>query len=94
MAQINNETVNYNDAVFDLIHGWGRVASTEFNNIAVRFDSGIRVSYEDGGVYAGQQRLFWHNPIIYIPMKNKTLWEATASAAASLAEIVRIIGAD
>lgn len=75
MALINNESVRVGDRVYDIVHGYGQVLDTSFNNIVVRFDGGIRVAYDKYGYYGGKRRLYWHNPIVVEPTKDDKLWQ-------------------
>lgn len=74
MATINNENVSIGDRVYDLTQGNGTVIDTTFNEIAVRFDNGVRIAFDSTGHYGGVRRLYWHNPIVVEPPKNNSLW--------------------
>lgn len=82
MATLNNENVSVGDRVYDLTQGWGEVIDTTFNEIAVRFDTGIRIAFDSTGHYGGVRRLYWHNPIVVEPPKDNSLW-ATLTACIS-----------
>lgn len=75
MATLNNENVSINNRVYDLTQGWGVVIDTTFNDITVRFENGVRISFDSTGHYGGIRRLFWHNPIVIDPPKNNKLWK-------------------
>lgn len=75
MATLNNENVTINDRVFDVAQGVGTVLDTSFNEITVRFDNGVRISYDSTGHYGGVRRLYWHNPVVLDPPKNIRLWD-------------------
>lgn len=74
MASINNENVSVGDRVYDVTQGMGEVVDTTFNEIAVRFDNGVRIAFDNKGYYAGVRRLYWHNPIVVEPPKDNRLW--------------------
>lgn len=79
MATISNENVAVNDRVYDLTQGLGTVVDTTFNEIAVRFDNGVRISFDSTGHYAGVRRLYWHNPVVVEPTKDNRLWVTLVS---------------
>lgn len=75
MAMINNENVSVNNVVYDITQGYGTVVDTTFNDITVRFNNGIRITYDKNGYYGGIRRLYWHNPIVIEPTKDNKLWD-------------------
>lgn len=84
MTLLNSDNVSYNDKVFDVIHGYGTVVSTEFNEIIVKFNSGIQLTYNDKGCYGGVKRLYWHNPVIIDPPKHLRKWNTLAACIESI----------
>lgn len=84
MATISNENVAINDRVYDLTQGWGVVIDTTFNEIAVRFDSGIRIIFDATGHYNGVRRLYWDNPVVVEPTKNDSLWSTLKECTKSI----------
>lgn len=84
MPMINNENVTANDRVYDIVQGYGTVLDTTFNEIAVRFDNGIRIAFDKNGSYAGVRRLYWHNPVVIEPTKDNALWETLKACLLSI----------
>lgn len=84
MATINNENVAVNDRVFDITHGSGIVVSTQYNDIVVKFDNGLRIAFDSTGSYAGLRRLYWHNPVVVEPPKDKRLWGTLVECIVSI----------
>lgn len=74
MPLISNENVSVGDRVYDLTQGYGNVIDLTFGDITVRFDNGVRITFDKTGSYAGIRRLYWHNPIVVEPPKSGTLW--------------------
>lgn len=72
--KLNGESVAIGDVVYDVIQGYGTVLDTTFNEIAVRFHNGIRITFDPEGRYAGVRRLYWHDPVLIEPAKDKKLW--------------------
>lgn len=89
MATLGKEPVYVGDRVYDITHGKGTVVDTTFGEIAVRFDTGLRVSFDDTGHYAGIRRLFWHPPIVVEPPKDKHMWKTLAECTASIWDYLR-----
>lgn len=75
MVMISNENVAVNDRVYDVVHGYGQVVDTAFGDIVVRFDTGVRITFDKSGSYGGVRRLYWHNPIVIEPPKSRPLWD-------------------
>ena len=63
------------------------LVDSSFTEIAVRFDSGIRLSYDKNG-QSGKKRLYWHNPLIIDPPKNKDKWASTIDCIKTSCEFV------
>ena len=74
MSSISKENVAVGDRVYDLTQGVGTVLDTTFNDISVRFDNGVRITFDHTGNYGGVRRLYWHNPIVVEPPKDNKLW--------------------
>lgn len=89
MVMLNNENVSIDDRVYDIIHGYGSVIDTTFNEIAVRFDTGVRIAFSSDGSYGGIRRLYWHNPIIVDPPKDSKLWEVLKSCLKTMHDYLK-----
>lgn len=79
MYKLDGEYVNLDDQVYDLINGKGRVVELSNSTVFVHFSNNRRLIFNEKGEYNGVRRLFWHNPIILAPEKNKDSWLGTAS---------------
>ena len=62
--------VELGDIVYDILLGAGAVASINHDgSFIVQFDT-KRMTYQPGGVFMGVRRLYWANPIVYLPKKD------------------------
>lgn len=75
MNTLDNSPINLNDSVYDLVYGVGSVTSVTDTVISVKFKNGRTLSYDVGGRINGIRRLFWHDPLIIAPPKNKRIWD-------------------
>lgn len=75
MVMISNENAVVGDRVYDIVQGYGQIVDTAFGDIAVRFDNGIRITFDKDGNYGGVRRLYWHNPIVIEPPKSRAMWD-------------------
>ena len=75
MVMISNENAVVGDRVYDIVQGYGQIVDTAFGDIAVRFDNGIRITFDETGSYGGVRRLYWHNPIVIEPPKSRAMWD-------------------
>lgn len=88
MSKLSKEQVHTNDRVYDLVQGYGTVIDTAFDEITVKFDNGIRISYNPKGHYGGVKRLFWHSPVVVEPPKNIEKWEALKKCLTPIYELL------
>jgi len=84
MVMISNETAVVGDRVYDIVQGYGQIVDTAFGDIVVRFDNGIRITFDKTGSYGGVRRLYWHNPIVVEPTKDNKLWQAMRDCLLSI----------
>ena len=89
MVMISNENAVVGDRVYDIVQGYGQIVDTAFDDIAVRFDNGIRITFDKDGNYGGVRRLYWHNPIVVEPTKNNKLWQTMRDCLLSIHSYLR-----
>lgn len=75
---LHGEEVRVGDNVFDVsaTRGPGIVSLITRRGMEVRFPSGPMATYNSEGKQLGNSRatLFWHDPIIAVPVKNHAAW--------------------
>lgn len=70
------------DSVYDLLEGKGTVTVVSGSEISVRFSNARSYTYNGAGLRTGNvpnrfgPLLYWHNPIIVIPPKQVSHWDA------------------
>lgn len=89
MVMISNENAVVGDRVYDIVQGYGQIVDTAFGDIAVRFDNGIRITFDKDGNYGGVRRLYWHNPIVVEPTKDNKLWQTMQNCLLSIHSYLR-----
>lgn len=89
MATINGENVSVGDKVYDVTQGYGDVISTMYDNIQVHFKTGVRISFDSTGHYAGVRRLYWHNPVVIEPSKDNHLWQSLANIMSTVYNLLK-----
>lgn len=89
MVMISNENAVVGDRVYDIVQGYGQIVDTAFDDIVVRFDSGIRITFDKDGNYGGVRRLYWHNPIVIEPAKDNRLWQTMRDCLLSIHSYLR-----
>lgn len=89
MTMISNENAIVGDRVYDIVQGYGQIVDTAFGDIAVRFDNGIRITFDKDGNYGGVRRLYWHNPIVIEPSKDNKLWQTMRECLLSIHSYLR-----
>lgn len=84
------------DSVFDTALGTGKVEELLLDNrIIVRFyPSNRRAAYGTSGVAHGKQfrTLYWHDPVLFIPLKNEPKWQQMKRIFMSIAAELRGTG--
>lgn len=91
MAVLDSENIEVGNQVYDVVFGNGTVSQT-------RIDGSFVVSFAGRGkliVYsaAGKSRhnnmrtLYWHNPIVLIPMKAEASWVKLGKMFKALADV-------
>lgn len=72
---LDGDLVQEGDTLFDVLLGHGRVSHIGENSCRVDF-SGRFVNYYENGLFAGAKRLFWRDPVLFIPRRDNTAdWE-------------------
>lgn len=89
MVMISNENAVVGDRVYDIVQGYGQIVDTAFGDIVVRFDNGIRITFDKDGNYGGVRRLYWHNPIVIEPTKDNRLWQTIRDCLLSIHSYLR-----
>lgn len=89
MSTINNEIVAVGDRIYDVVQGYGKVVDTSFGDIVVRFDNGIRITFDNTGSYGGTRRLYWHNPVVIEPTKDDKFWKTLRECLLSIHSYLR-----
>lgn len=84
MTMISNENAVVGDRVYDIVQGYGQIVDTAFSDIVVRFDNGVRITFDKDGNYGGVRRLYWHNPVVIEPTKNNKLWQTMRDCLLSI----------
>ncbi|MEB2499546.1 hypothetical protein [Burkholderia cenocepacia] len=78
------------DAVYDLYFGDGRVHSLTADGQAVVSFGNRTFTYDDRGVgQHGRRSLYWHNPILVVPMKSEREWQLQRSLNAAISSVLR-----
>lgn len=67
---LDNYEVEQGDSVFDIILGVGTVLSVEPIRCRVGFEGSRDVVYSGNGALFGKKRLYWRDPIMFVPGKN------------------------
>lgn len=81
---IDGQPVCIGDVVYILGIGAGTVISTNIDGgFTVRTGNGD-VYYRAGGYLGNQRRVYWNDPFIVIPPKNRRMWRAFVKIATIL----------
>lgn len=76
--EMDGETINAGDKVFDLLYGSGTVIELlPVNRFRVTFPSkihGLVYDVNGVGVRYSRRTLFWYDPVFTAPPKNPVLW--------------------
>lgn len=59
------------DIVYDILLGAGTVAKLNRDGSYVVAFTGRQMTYQPGGMFMGLRRLYWGNPIVFIPKKGE-----------------------
>lgn len=82
---INKETVNIGEPVYVLGMGPGIVQSVDrTGGFSVKIKGGEVQSFSRGGYVGKRRRVYWHNPLVMDPPKDKRLWAAYTRLATSV----------
>lgn len=78
------------DAVYDLFFGDGRVKNITADGHAVVVFGTRMFTYDGRGVGAhGHKSLYWHNPILLVPMKDEREWSLQRRLNTAIANELR-----
>lgn len=78
------------DKVYDLFFGYGHVKSfTGDDKAVVSFGARAFAYTSDGIGQHGRRSLYWHNPILTVPMKDDAKWEMQKSLDMAIARCLR-----
>lgn len=81
---LDGSTVNIGDSVYVLGVGGGTVTSVNADGgFTVRTGNG-EAYYRNGGYIGNQKRVFWADPYIVLPTKDRRFWRAYVQMASSL----------
>ncbi|OLL27460.1 hypothetical protein BTH42_31945 [Burkholderia sp. SRS-W-2-2016] len=78
------------DPVFDLFFGDGRVHSITADDQAVISFGNRMFTYDSRGIgQHGRRSLYWHNPVLLVPMKNEREWSLQRRLNAAISAELR-----
>ena len=92
MANLDGQAIAIGDTVYDVAYGSGQVTELLVDDrFRVRFADGSYHVYTPEGIthHFANKTVFWHNPIVAVPMKSDTLWGAAAAIAHAVVEALR-----
>lgn len=82
--------VKAGDAVYDLFQGDGRVASVTADSHAVVVFGARSLTFDERGIgQHGRRSLYWHNPVLVVPMKDEAMWSLQRRLNAAIAAELR-----
>lgn len=91
MAKIDGFTVNMGDPVYDIILGAGQVTGMHSGgSFVVKIGSSESV-YRDGGYFGNSRRLYWSDPIVILPPKNRRVWSAYKSMTIKMYDMLKTL---
>jgi hypothetical protein len=68
---LDGDEVRSGDVVWDVMLGAGHVEEAfPDGGFIVRYGQ-RNIRYSDGGKFGGSKRVYWFNPVIYLPRKNR-----------------------
>jgi hypothetical protein len=68
---LDGDDVQRGDAVWDVLLGAGHVEDAfPDGGFLVRYGQ-RSIRYSNGGYFGGARRVYWFNPVIYLPRKNR-----------------------
>lgn len=89
---LHNERIVVGDVVHDVsaTRGPGIVSMISRRGIEVRFPSGPLIIYNAEGKQLGNSRvtLFWHDPIIMVPIKDPKAWAAQRTVGMAVRDAI------
>ena len=88
MAYLSGEQVVLNDRVFDIANGYGTVHSLSTKKFVVLFDNGRRIEFNADGSLGGVRRIYWHDPIVVAPPRDKSKWDKFIGVIAAVLPLV------
>lgn len=86
---INGKAVSVGDRVYDKNNGYGRIVDVERDqSFTVQFSKTGNKRFSQGGHFGKERRVYWHDPMIVDPMKNKALWTAFCTITKVIYELL------
>jgi hypothetical protein len=95
MAQhmLDSDEVLLGDTVFDVVYGTGTVTELLADKrFRVTFAGNKRFVYREDGVRVdskGRRTLYWHDPVVAIPVKDDISWTKLRQLMTAVLEVVR-----
>lgn len=92
--KLHDQQVIIGDTAYDLLEGEGQVIVDGNTEISVVFGNGRTYRYNSSGNRVGNTPhrfpplLYWQNPIVMIPVKDDTKWEAMKGLLFSAHKII------
>ena len=93
--QLQSQTVELGDTVYDLLEGGGVVTSIGDTTITVNFGSVGLYIYNSAGQRLGNTPsrfpvlLYWQNPIVMIPVRNEERWNSMKTLFLNAYQIIK-----
>ncbi|NML34525.1 hypothetical protein [Paraburkholderia antibiotica] len=88
--KLDGYDVDPGDLVYDLFFGDGIVRNLTADGRAVVAFGPRAFTYNESGVgQHGKRSLYWHNPILLVPMKSETQWGLQRALNQAIAQTLR-----
>lgn len=84
----HGEPVNVGERVFHIRYGMIEVVEVH-PSYFIAEGVGKRHHVTSEGMTMGMQLVFWHNPWVLIPPKNKVLWDKVVAIAQAISNIIK-----
>ncbi|MBN3777431.1 hypothetical protein G3O06_07685 [Burkholderia sp. Ac-20345] len=88
--KLDGYDVEPGDYVYDLFFGDGMVKNLTADGRAVVAFGPRTFTYNEAGVgQHGRRSLYWHNPILLVPMKDEAAWDMQRNLNQAIAQCLR-----